>query len=95
MSLDNKSKYFLHPSRIHYLFNKANLIDLFTISVLPSIKFSIENITPKRTIGEVIPYDEFDKSYDIANIEDIIHKTYYINCSDTEYKKMKNNFYFS
>jgi len=95
MSLDNKSRYFLHSSRIHYLFNKANLIDLFTISVLPTIKFLYEAFIPKRTIGEIIPYNDFYANYDVTGIEEIVYPTLYVNCSDTEYKKMKNNFYFN
>ena len=90
MALDNKSQYFLHKSRIHFLFNKANLIDLFTVSKLPEIEID-KDIRPKRTIGEIVPYSELEMYLSDGTI---IHKDLYVGCTDIEYEKFKNQFYF-
>ena len=90
MALDNKSQYFLHKSRIHFLFNKANLIDLFTVSKLPEIEIN-KDIRPKRTIGEIVPYSELEMYLSDGTI---IHKDLYVGCTDIEYEKFKNQFYF-
>lgn len=90
MALDNKSQYFLHKSRIHFLFNKANLIDLFTVSKLPEIEID-KDIRPKRTIGEIVPYSELEMYLSDGAI---IHKDLYVGCTDIEYEKFKNQFYF-
>lgn len=56
---ESKSKWFTDINKRHYLLQKANLIDLFTIADLPIVEHSSGKAPVSRSIGDVVNYSEY------------------------------------
>ena len=66
---ESKSKWFTDINKRHYLLQKSNLIDLFTIADLPIVEHSSGKSPNNRNIGDIVNFSEYGYTgYNFRNI---------------------------